>query len=109
MAKRKRYLNYEYKSNCTHGRMICQICGKKIEHGMSYRWWETSDAYLSEHRSCTEDDPTWKQLDKEEQDVIDWEHSYYKALLEFCNKWGDPDEDDIYLAKQWKLKNGETE
>lgn len=62
MARKKRTLRYEYESHNRHGEMVCQLCRKKIKHGESYRWWETSNAYLSEHRSCTEDDRVSKAL-----------------------------------------------
>ena len=88
MSRRKRNFHYEYESHNTHGRMKCQICGKKIEKGSSYRWWETTDAYLSEHRSCTEDDPKWKVFDKQKQDALDWQEEYDQACKEFLEKWG---------------------
>ena len=89
MARKKRRLKYEYESRNTHGRMICQICRKKIEQGESYRWWETSDAYLSEHRSCTTDDPMWVKLDKQKQDSLDYQKAYEQACEEFLEKWGE--------------------
>lgn len=88
MSKRKRRFYYEYETKNRHGCMQCQICGKEIKPGLSYRWWETSDAYLSEHRSCTEDDPEWKKLDKRKQEAIDWNIQYEQACKEFLEKWG---------------------
>ena len=88
MARRKRHFHYEYESHNTHGLMKCQICGKKIEKGLSYRWWETTDAYLSEHRSCTQDDPEWTKLDKQKQESQDWQEGYDQACKDFLEKWG---------------------
>jgi hypothetical protein len=99
MARRKRHLRYEYESHNRHGLMKCQLCNKKIEPGLSYRWWETADAYLSEHRSCTEDDPKWAQLDKLKQERLDWAEAYNQACEEFLAKWGSfPEEDCPYCS-----------
>ena len=88
MSRKKRHFHYEYESRSRHGNMKCQICGKGIAIGLSYRWWETSDAYLSEHRSCTEDDPKWKNLDEQKEAGIKWQEDYEKACEEFLEKWG---------------------
>lgn len=88
MSRKKRTFHYEYESHSRHGQMKCQLCHKEIKPGLSYRWWETSDAYLSEHRSCTEDDPKWKELDKNKQVVQDWQKAYKEACDEFLQKWG---------------------
>ena len=88
MGRKKRQFTYEYESRSTHGNMKCQLCGEKIKSGLSYRYWETADAFLSEHRSCTEDDPEWAKLDKYKQDAQKWESDYEQACKEFLQKWG---------------------
>lgn len=99
MARKKREFHYEYESRNRHGKRICQICHKEIKAGLSYRWWETTDAYLSEHRSCTEDDPKWKEFDKQKQSKQEWEESYMLAYKEFLEKWGSfPEEDCPYCS-----------
>lgn len=88
MGRKKRKFRYEYESRSRHGEMKCQLCHKEIKSGLSYRWWETPNAYLSEHRSCTEDDPEWAKLDKYKQDAQKWESDYEQACKEFLQKWG---------------------
>jgi hypothetical protein len=99
MSRKKRRLNYEYESRSRHGEMKCQLCHKEIKAGLSYRWWETANAYLSEHRSCTEDDPKWKEFDKQKQEAQKWDEAYKQACNDFLKKWGSfPEEDCPYCS-----------
>ena len=45
-----------------HGEMVCTACRKPIVEG-DYRVRETLDAYLPQHRACSEQWPGWQALD----------------------------------------------
>lgn len=44
------------------GLMVCTACQRNITEGQ-FRYRETDDAYLPQHRACSADDPKWAQLD----------------------------------------------
>lgn len=54
---------YSDASDTQVGLMICTACRKKIESG-EFRYRETEEAYLPQHRSCCADDPGWKAVDE---------------------------------------------
>lgn len=58
MAKQWTYTNAAV---CTVSDMICTACRKPIERGQ-YRYRETDDAYLPQHRACSTSDPAWAKI-----------------------------------------------
>lgn len=58
--------NWEYSDAAFNkcGLMICTACRKKIASGQ-FRYRETDEAYLSQHRECSSDDPQWAKIDAE--------------------------------------------
>lgn len=63
MSNKFRWM-YADRANRSVGTMICTHCQKPIKSG-EYRYRETEDAYLPQHRACSEADPKWAELDKE--------------------------------------------
>ena len=68
------------------GRMICEICGKSI-HQRAYRYYETEEAYISQHRECSLDDPEWKKIDRLNEKAYQHSARLLAACLKFKNYW----------------------
>lgn len=63
MSRRKKWM-YLRAPESRYGLMICTVCKEKIRSG-DYRCYETSEAYHSQHRACSEGSPAWAELDAE--------------------------------------------
>jgi hypothetical protein len=59
------------------GLMVCTSCNKPIDD-VQFRYHETKEGYRPQHRECSENDPKWKELDKEEEEKL----NAAKATLE---------------------------
>jgi hypothetical protein len=68
------------------GRMICTTCSQPILSG-DFRYRETDDAYLPQHRTCSEQDTGWKKIDRQRQADRTRLQRYLDACLEFKAKW----------------------
>lgn len=91
---RKRHYVYVALPWSSVGLMCCSCCGKKITEGQ-YRYFETEEAYVPQHRACCEDDPEWKQLDKE-QAIREQQRSDMLAdAIAFRDKWGVTDLNEL--------------
>lgn len=71
------------------GLMICTACRQPITDG-EYRFRETEDAYLPQHRSCCQSDPNWLRLDREEQKRLDYHRRRQADFDAFVKEWGMP-------------------
>lgn len=74
--------------------MICTACHQPIKSG-EYRFRETDDAYLPQHRACSSADPQWARIDEKcrQRDAF---YARRKAALQtFVNEFGAPDDDLI--------------
>lgn len=94
MSRKNRHYYYADVRYQKSGTMQCCACGKKITEG-PYRYHETTDAYVSCHRSCCPEDPKWLALDQEEQASIERRRLFEADVLAFYDKWGAPDEEDF--------------
>lgn len=89
---------WEY-SNASYqkvGLMICTACRKQILTG-EYRFRETEEAYLPQHRSCCESDPAWKKSD--EQEVVRKKRLFDMLIdaVAFKAKWNVDDLDELII------------
>jgi hypothetical protein len=82
----KRSWNYASAENTRVGTMICTACRIPIENG-EYRYRETEDAYLPQHRACSEQDEGWKFRDKQKAINIQKARQYLADCLNFRSKW----------------------
>jgi hypothetical protein len=76
------------------GLMICTACHKPIDSG-EYRFRETEEAYLPQHRECSANDPCWAQVDKRRREQAAFFAKRKAALQAFVNEFGAPDDDLI--------------
>lgn len=74
--------------------MICTACHQPIKSG-EYRFRETDDAYLPQHRACSMDDPQWARIDEKQRQRDAFFASRKAALQKFVNDFGAPDDDLI--------------
>lgn len=81
--------SYANACNASVGLMICNKCGKKINEG-DFRYWlsKKGDAYISEHKECSLQDPYWNQSEKITQSKIQYEKNLLAACLKFKQEWG---------------------
>lgn len=87
----KRY-TYSDASICQVSNMICTSCRKPILEG-AFRFRETEEAYLPQHRSCTSQDPEWAAIDHRQQLHTAYAARRKLALRKFIEEFGEPDED----------------
>lgn len=76
------------------GLMICSACGKHIENGQ-FRYRETAEAYIPQHRACSEEDPNWARLDREDEKHRQKFQALEKDARDFIAKWGVVDLSDF--------------
>lgn len=91
MAKR---WNYSHAEICRVGTMICTACRQKINDGM-FRYRETDDAYLPQHKACCADDPEWAHIETRRQKQEAYFVRRKDALQAFINEYGAPDDELI--------------
>jgi len=78
--------NYSQTPGHTCGTMKCTACGKKVVSGQ-FRYRETKEAFLVQHRVCSKDDPHWAKLDIELQKRYESMKERLSAFLEFKTQW----------------------
>ena len=86
--------NYSCAPASQHGTMVCTACRKKITEGQ-YRVRETPEAYLSQHRKCSETDPNWGELNAQAEKKKQHFANYLAACIEFKNEWGCDELDEL--------------
>jgi hypothetical protein len=75
------------------GLMICTACHKPIgEADGDFRYRETNDAYLPQHRACSPGDPEWAKIDARRQDYAAYWARREAAMQAFVNEFGAPDD-----------------
>lgn len=73
------------------GTMTYTVCNQQIAE-CRYRYRETADAFLPQHRKCCADDPHWAAIDqKEERDRI-FQERRRRAYDAFVAEFGVPDD-----------------
>lgn len=71
------------------GLMVCTACGRSIDSGQ-YRYRETEDAYLPQHRACSAQDPHWGLLDKRAADRSSKLAEIQADANAYASKWSGP-------------------
>lgn len=88
--------------NCSMGLMRCASCHKPIEvdeQGFAripFAYYETSEAYVTFHRSCTESNPAWAKYDEDSAVREKHEREFKAACKAFRMRW-DIDDLDHYI------------
>lgn len=80
------------------GLMICTACNRKITEGQ-YRYRETEEAYLPQHRACSLADPKWAKLDAEDATRADFDKRRRTAYMAFVAEFGEPH--DLIEPEEW--------
>jgi hypothetical protein len=93
MAKNHHW-RYADAASCKVGLMRCTYCGKRITAG-SFRYRETEEAYLPQHRACSENDPKWAELDRENKIRTTRMRDMLTAAKAFREQWKVDDLDDL--------------
>jgi hypothetical protein len=86
MSKKHRNWRYADAKTSMTGTMICTCCNRPITSG-EYRYFETGEAYHSQHRSCSEHDPAWLKIDREWAEHLERQRNKLTAYKEFRDKW----------------------
>ena len=81
------------------GRMICTECQHPIVQG-DFRYRETDDAYLPQHRDCCADDTMWREIDNERITEHARLSQYLSDCIAFREKWNIDTLDDEITATQ---------
>ena len=76
------------------GLMICTACRTKIETG-EFRYRETEEAYLPQHKQCSLGDPEWVKMEQRQREYAAFYEERKAALQVYINKYGAPDDDLI--------------
>ncbi|MBB4004439.1 hypothetical protein [Aurantimonas endophytica] len=78
---------YENASTSRHGLMVCNVCSQSIDEG-DYRCRETEEAYITQHRACSQDDPQWAVLDRQRANHAARQERLAEAATAFIEYWG---------------------
>lgn len=68
------------------GEMVCCSCHKLIEG--EYRSREADDAYINQHRECSEHDVVWSKRDAEKASCLALIERRKSAAIDFISEWG---------------------
>lgn len=71
------------------GRMICTACQKQITDG-DFRYRSTGQAYLPQHRVCSEFDKNWLAVDRKKALADEFEKRRKTAFNLFVEEFGLP-------------------
>lgn len=82
----KRVYFYGNAATSQTGDMICSVCHKPIDYG-DYRYRETPDRYITQHRKCVTD-YHFLSRDKEKEDLEQFLVDRQKAIMLFVERWG---------------------
>lgn len=74
--------------------MVCTVCRQKIVDG-AFRFRETEDAYLPQHKACCSDDPEWAAIQRRQNDYAEQRRRSKLALRKYIDEFGEPDIDLI--------------
>lgn len=90
----------------SHGEMICLSCGQAIEGDVEYRWRWNKDytAWLTEHRTCCEDDPMWARIDDTTAKAVERLKRKLEAYKKFRDEWEESALDEEIEAMEESLK-----
>jgi hypothetical protein len=90
--------NWQYSNadNDRAGIMQCNRCRSKIDEG-EFRFYLNYklDAYVTEHRACSESDPRWAALDVERAQREAYHRDMLADCLAFKAKWDVKDLDEL--------------
>ena len=77
---------YSDVANQKVGSMICTNCKHSIHTG-EYRYRETDEAYLAQHRHCSTDDKAWSGRDVKRAKCQEADRVRLRAYKSFRDKW----------------------
>jgi hypothetical protein len=98
MSRRKRYYRYTNAATSSTGIMVCSVCRKAITEG-EYRYFDNGDAYINQHRACTESDAQWALMDHQRIEGMARYSKFVAACVEFKAKWGVTELDE-YIGEE---------
>lgn len=90
---RKYHWHYSDAASRQTGTMICTVCRARITRG-AYRYRETPDAHLSQHRACSQGDPQWAALDAQRAKDVSRMREKLAAFKRLRQQWGAEELDD---------------
>lgn len=86
--------NLTIHTGSSHGLMRCASCHKPIQlndRGFAteaYGCYETSEAYVTFHRACSESHPAWAKYDLERATAAEKQRQFQEDCRAFHAKWG---------------------
>jgi len=83
--------SYANSETCKVGRMICTACKQPILIGQ-FRYRETEEAYLPQHRHCSLNDKQWRKLDTQDVAYEEYHRRRQLAYDKFVAEFGVPDD-----------------
>jgi hypothetical protein len=86
-ARKWKDCQYSDAASSRHGLMVCNVCNKPIAEG-EYRIRETEDAYITQHRACSEHDPNWEVRDRQRANREAQAERLAVAARAFIAEWG---------------------
>jgi hypothetical protein len=78
--------NYTVAGRSSYGLMKCAGCGKQITDGQ-FRYRETDDAFVTQHRACSESDANWARMDEALARNTADARLKMAAFVEFRDRW----------------------
>jgi NAD-dependent SIR2 family protein deacetylase len=102
---RKRTWTYCDTSRGSYGTMRCTACHKLVKEGQ-FRVRETEEAYLVQHRHCSEQDENWAKMDAGVVENLVKMKERLAAYLAFREKWEASDLDEsIEWMQEWVTRH----
>jgi len=86
--------SYAHVETSRIGLMVCHSCNKPILEG-EFRYRDAGEKYVLAHRKCCSDDQKWGELDRQSDDIRDYNERCYRAAKEFINEFGVMDMEDF--------------
>jgi hypothetical protein len=94
--------DYAHSRSAQIGCMVCSACHMSIINSQ-FRYRETKDAYILQHRTCSAADPHWHAMDVAEEAAKARRAALHEAAKAFRDKWGVHDLNELIAETESNL------